>query len=95
MTDSRKGYVRMRTLQAVVLLIFGVIILRLAYIQLFDSRYDDLARANVLRRVQLRRKRRQSADRRRRGGGRDGGAGLAAGEGLDNPADRRADGTDD
>ena len=33
MTDSRKGYVRMRTLQAVVLLIFGVIILRLAYIQ--------------------------------------------------------------
>ena len=24
MTDSRKGYVRMRTLQAVVLLIFGV-----------------------------------------------------------------------
>ena len=26
MTDSRKGYVRMHTLQAVVLLIFGVII---------------------------------------------------------------------
>ena len=45
MTDSRKGYVRMRTLQAVVLLIFGVIILRLAYIQLIDPKYEKLARA--------------------------------------------------
>lgn len=41
MTDSRKGYVRMRTLQAVVLLIFGVIILRLAYIQLIDPKYEN------------------------------------------------------
>ena len=49
MTDSRKGYVRMRTLQAVVLLIFGVIILRLAYIQLIDPKYEKLARGNALR----------------------------------------------
>ena len=42
---------RMRTLQVVVLLIFALIVGRLAYIQLFDSRYDDLARANVLRHV--------------------------------------------
>ena len=34
----------MRTLQAVVLLIFGVIILRLAYIQLIDPKYEKLAR---------------------------------------------------
>lgn len=47
MTDSRKGYVRMRTLQAVVLLIFGVIILRLAYIQLIDPKYEKLARGNA------------------------------------------------
>ncbi len=40
---------RMRTLQAVVLLIFGVIVLRLAYLQLFNPRYIELARANVLR----------------------------------------------
>ena len=51
MTDSRKGYVRMRTLQAVVLLIFGVIILRLAYIQLIDPKYEKLARGNALRHV--------------------------------------------
>ena len=42
---------RMRTLQVIVLLIFALIVGRLAYIQLFDSRYDDLARANVLRHV--------------------------------------------
>ena len=47
MTDSRKGYVRMRTLQAVVLLIFGVIILRLAYIQLIDPKYEKLARCGT------------------------------------------------
>ena len=51
MIDSREGYARMRTLQVVVLLIFGVIILRLAYIQLFDSRYEELARGNTLRQV--------------------------------------------
>ena len=51
MTDSRKGYVRMHTLQAVVLLIFGVIILRLAYIQLIDPKYEKLARGNALRHV--------------------------------------------
>lgn len=51
MTDSRKGYVRMRTLQVVVLLIFGVIILRLAYIQLIDPKYEKLARGNALRHV--------------------------------------------
>ena len=51
MIDSRKGYVRMRTLQAVVLLIFGVIILRLAYIQLIDPKYEKLARGNALRHV--------------------------------------------
>ena len=41
----------MRVLQAVVLVIFGVIALRLAYIQLFDRRYAELAEANVLRHV--------------------------------------------
>lgn len=41
----------MRTLQVVVLLVFALIVGRLAYIQLIDSRYDDLARANVLRHV--------------------------------------------
>lgn len=33
------------------LLVFALIVGRLAYIQLIDSRYDDLARANVLRHV--------------------------------------------
>ena len=42
---------RMRVLQAVVLVIFGVIALRLAYIQLFDRRYVELAKANALRHV--------------------------------------------
>lgn len=41
----------MRVLQAVVLVIFGVIALRLAYIQLFDRRYVELAKANALRHV--------------------------------------------
>ena len=47
MRDS-EGFGRMRTLQVVVLLVFALIIGRLAYIQLIDSRYGDLARANVL-----------------------------------------------
>ena len=39
-----EGMARMRVLQAVVLVIFGVIALRLAYIQLFDRRYVELAK---------------------------------------------------
>ena len=46
-----EGMARMRVLQAVVLVIFGVIALRLAYIQLFDRRYVELAEANALRHV--------------------------------------------
>ena len=46
-----EDFARMRTLQVVVLLVFALIVGRLAYIQLIDSRYDDLARANVLRHV--------------------------------------------
>ena len=46
-----EGMARMRVLQAVVLVIFGVIALRLAYIQLFDRRYVELAKANALRHV--------------------------------------------
>ena len=46
---NSESFMRMRTLQVIVLLIFALIVGRLAYIQLFDSRYDDLARANVLR----------------------------------------------
>lgn len=44
---NSESFMRMRTLQVIVLLIFALIVGRLAYIQLFDSRYDDLARANV------------------------------------------------
>ncbi|WP_308660295.1 penicillin-binding transpeptidase domain-containing protein [uncultured Alistipes sp.] len=46
-----EGYARMRVLQVVVLLIFGVIAMRLAYIQLIDKRYVELAKANALRHV--------------------------------------------
>ena len=46
-----EGMARMRVLQAVVLVIFGGIALRLAYIQLFDRRYVELAKANALRHV--------------------------------------------
>jgi len=41
----------MRTLQCVVLLVFLLLAGRLAYIQLIDKRYDELARANALRHV--------------------------------------------
>ena len=41
----------MRTLQGVVLFVFLLIAGRLAYIQLVDSRYNELAKANVLRHV--------------------------------------------
>ena len=36
--NRSEGFVRMRTLQAVVLLIFAMILGRLAYIQLIDTR---------------------------------------------------------
>ena len=39
----------MRVLQVVVLIVFGVIAARLAYIQLIDSKYEELARGNALR----------------------------------------------
>ena len=48
---SSEGFVRMRTLQGVVLFIFLLIASRLAYIQLVDSKYNELAKANVLRHV--------------------------------------------
>ena len=41
----------MRTLQGVVVLIFGIILIRLAYIQLVDPQYEKLARGNALRHV--------------------------------------------
>ena len=44
MRDS-EGFVRMRTLQCVVLFVFLLIGGRLAYIQLVDSRYNELAKA--------------------------------------------------
>ena len=50
MIDRQEGFLRMRTLQWVVLLIFGILGIRIAYIQLFDSRYKELARTNVMRR---------------------------------------------
>ena len=49
--NGSESFIRMRTLQVVVLIIFGVIIGRLAYIQLIDDRYAELAEANVLRHV--------------------------------------------
>lgn len=51
MIGSSEGYVRMRTLQCVVVVVFAVIVGRLAWLQLFDSRYEELAKANVLRHV--------------------------------------------
>ena len=51
MTDSRKGYVRMRTLQAVVLLIFGVIILRLASSSSSTRNTKNWRARNALRHV--------------------------------------------
>lgn len=42
---------RRRTLQCVVLLLFALLVGRLAYLQLFDPRYEELARANALRHV--------------------------------------------
>ncbi|MCH5329982.1 MAG: penicillin-binding protein 2 [Alistipes sp.] len=42
---------RIRTLRVVVFIIFGAIFLRLAWIQLIDSRYKEMARNNILRHV--------------------------------------------
>lgn len=50
MIDRAEGFVRMRTLQVVVLLIFLLLGGRIAYLQLFDTRYKQLARTNVMRR---------------------------------------------
>ena len=50
MIDRQEGFARMRTLQWIVLFIFLVLGGRIAYIQLFDARYKELARTNVMRR---------------------------------------------
>ena len=42
-------YIRRMILQFIVLLIFGVMACRVAYIQLFDNQYKSLAARNVLR----------------------------------------------
>ena len=44
---------RMRLLQGIVLLIFALLLGRLAGLQLFDARYEEMAKANVLRHVVL------------------------------------------
>ena len=49
MRDRADGFVRMRTLQIVVLAVFVIIAARLAYIQLIDDRYEKLAKGNTLR----------------------------------------------
>ena len=51
MSDQRDSLIRLRTLQAIVLLIVGVILGRLFYIQLIDDRYKDMADNNALRHV--------------------------------------------
>lgn len=51
MIGSSEGYIRKRALQGVVLLVFALLAGRLVYIQLIDSTYVDLARANALRHV--------------------------------------------
>ena len=50
MIDRQEGFLRMRTLQWVVLAIFLLLGGRVAYIQFFDARYKELARTNVMRR---------------------------------------------
>ena len=49
MSYGGEGVARMRVPQVVVLIVFGVIAARLAYIQLIDSKYEELARGNALR----------------------------------------------
>lgn len=46
---SAEGFARMRVLQIIVFVIFGVIVMRLAFLQLFSPKYAELANANVLR----------------------------------------------
>ena len=41
MSYGGEGVARMRVLQVVVLIVFGVIAARLAYIQLIDSKYEE------------------------------------------------------
>ena len=48
---SEEGFKRMRLLQVVVVLIFTLIGGRLLYLQIIDTRYSELAKANVLRHV--------------------------------------------
>ncbi|MDE5578873.1 MAG: penicillin-binding protein 2 [Alistipes sp.] len=45
------GFARRRLLQGLVILVFGLLIGRLAWLQLVDPRYEELAKANVLRYV--------------------------------------------
>ncbi len=47
--ENEQMPVRAFVLRIVVLVVFGALILRLGYIQLFDSRYDEMARNNYLR----------------------------------------------
>ncbi len=46
-----EDFLRVRTLQGVVILIFLVLLGRVGYLQLIDDRYDELAKSNVLRHV--------------------------------------------
>jgi len=47
--DNEQRSARTVVLRAIVIMIFGAIVLRLGYIQLLDGRYDELARNNFLR----------------------------------------------
>ena len=49
--SSRGDTGRTRTLQFIVLLIFGLMAMRLVYLQIFDSKYKEMSRNNVLRHV--------------------------------------------
>ena len=49
MIDRNEGFVRMRTLQLIVLLIFTMLIGRVAYIQFFNADYKRGAARNVMR----------------------------------------------
>ncbi|MBR5136155.1 MAG: penicillin-binding protein 2 [Rikenellaceae bacterium] len=51
MSEQRDSLIRVRVLQFVVLLVVGVILGRLFYIQLVDDRYKDMADNNALRHV--------------------------------------------
>ncbi len=53
MTDGHDAYVRMRTLQAVVVLLFVVLAGRVGYLQFFDADADRQARRQALRREVL------------------------------------------